>query len=180
MNKNIFADYDHLDRPADVTSHDETLDKPIFEYPENRINSNQGLAHSLNPAMIKMDNFYFRKEYEGAVCRAFADLDIPNFPLPVMCKGRSRSRMETDSMILTEQQFACIELDGDSHNEELALERQWRNKIYHENNVPVFHYQVPHDWNMEWARAVAKDVVDSLKRRRQAAYLSFSNEGGQL
>jgi len=33
---------------------------------------------------------------------------------------------------------------------------------------------------MEWARGVAKDAVDCLKKRRQAAYLSFSNGGGQL
>ena len=55
MTKNIFEDYDYLDRPSDVTSNEETLDKLIFEYPENRIQTNQGLAHSLNPAMIKID-----------------------------------------------------------------------------------------------------------------------------
>ena len=176
MTKNIFEDFDHLDRPADITSKEE-LDKPLFEYPQNRIQTNQGLGHTLNPAMIKMDNFYFRQEYEGYVARAFADMDIPTFPLPVLCKGRDRSRIETDSMILTEQQVACVELDGNSHNEELAIEREWRNQIYRENNIPVIHYKVPDNWNEEWAKEIAKNAVDYLKTRRQAAYLSFFNGG---
>ena len=179
MSKNIFDDFDHLDRPEDVNTRDDNEDLSSLS-PEFRLQTNQGLGHTKNPAKIMMDNFYFRQKYEGYVCRAFADKNIPSLPLVVMCTGMDRSRIETDSMIITEQQVACVELDGPCHNEELAIQREYRNRIFKKNNIPVIHYKVPDDWDMNWARAIADNAVDYLQTRRQAAYLSFYNGGIQL
>ena len=133
-----------------------------------------GLAHTQNPAHIWYDNYAFRSSQEVAYYRALVKmrkLQERNFIFWVnsVCAQPGSRRKEFDFLICYEGQWLRVEIDGDSHNEELAHDRDQSEKWLEENFVITKRFRSCSTDGEEWAEAAVEETfqyIEKLKTRR--------------
>ena len=138
-----------------------------------KIETNQGHGYSKNPARIESDNFWHRHESEAFITRAFKNNLPPNkkdsilfrvYPLAVALKDSNSRREEVDFMVLTKSgNTGILEVLGNSHNEELADERDSRFQPFRDAGVFIKGYKVPELFDINWANGVVDDFLGFLK-----------------
>ena len=138
-----------------------------------KIETNQGHAYSQNPARIESDNFWHRHPSEAYITRSFKNNLPPNkkdsillrvFPLPVCLKNSKARREEVDFMIITKfGDVGILEVLGNSHNEELADDRDSRFQPYRDAGIFIKGYKVPEFYDINWANDVVDDFLENLK-----------------
>ena len=165
----IDDDFDFLDRPSEegTAAQDRKPQEVInIQHCQSREDTNQALGHTKNPGLILSDNFYHRMIYECLLTRALINLDVFFAVAPVWCEGKSRKRREPDAMILAYQNLGAIELNGKSHDDELADDRDGRMERFRDQLVYVKYYKVPEQPDLHWATGVVKDFLRRLKDRK--------------
>ena len=138
--------------------------------PEERLKTptNQGLGHSKNPARFLSDNLYHRHESEAYLTRALkCSMDRHGFifsTLPVWIINSSGKRREPDFHILSRGGIpGIIELNGTSHDGELADYRDSQNQPFRDRGIFVKSYSVPNELSLDWANEVINDFMICLR-----------------
>lgn len=134
-----------------------------------------GLAHTLNPAHFKdqwVDRFphrtlqevLFHREIRNSQIEIKKELGVSFIfsPLPVFSDcGR---RIETDFLLMKDKVTIIIEIDGDSHNQKLAVDEKIRLDSFEENGFPVMRISCSQDSGKEWAKSAAEKALNRLER----------------
>ena len=81
--------------------------------------TNQGRAHSANPAAIEYEGLLFRSQPEVLLFVALRDTGLPVMPLPVVVsKGLRFRRIEPDFVVIRRGVTFVVEVDGDRWHQE--------------------------------------------------------------
>tara|TARA_Y100001935_G_C17219642_1_gene464560 strand:- start:303 stop:821 length:519 start_codon:yes stop_codon:yes gene_type:complete len=126
--------------------------------------NNQGWGHSSNPAPLWHWNVRHRTWYEALFTEACIHRHILCFPLPLVLFGSKR--IEPDYIIIMDGILELIELDGPSHDSELASFEQERLKPFRDNLVDVMRFPVPEEVDINWAHGVLDQVVERIDKRK--------------
>ena len=126
--------------------------------------NNQGWGHSSNPAPIWHWNVRHRTWYEALFTEACILRNILTFPLPLVLFGSKR--IEPDYIVIMDGILELIELDGPSHDSELASFEQERLKPFRDNLVDVMRFPVPEEVDINWAHGVLDQVVERIDKRK--------------
>ena len=150
----------HFAEEAEITEdhHKNQIDssgKPL----ELSIN-NQGYGHSLYPAPLMSFNVRHRAWYEALFTAVCIRREVLYFPLPLVLNGTQR--IEPDAFIIKDGIPILVELDGRSHEEELASIEQNRLKPFRDNLVNVMRFPVPEDTDINWANGILDQVLDRI------------------
>jgi hypothetical protein len=124
--------------------------------------NNQGYGHSLNPAPLMSFNVRHRAWYEALFTAVCIRREVLYFPLPLVLSGTQR--IEPDAFIIKDGIPILIELDGLSHEEELASVEQNRLKPFRDNLVNVMRFPVPEDTDINWANDILDQVLDRIEK----------------
>jgi hypothetical protein len=142
---------DHQDSVVD--SSDDLLDLSI---------NNQGYGHSLNPAPIITDNVRHRMPYECLMTKALIRRRILFAPMPLFLYGSQR--IEPDYVIFKDGFSVLVELDGSSHEFELASKEQSRLKFFRDNLFQVMRFSIPDDPDINFFNDVLKEVEGRIEK----------------
>ncbi len=139
---------------------------------KDREATNQGLAHTENPAKIKCFNFYHRSRIECFMTKACIEANILFSPLPVFCLGTSQKRKESDHFIFHPKtgRPGWMELDGLSHIGESAVEKDSRLQPFRDLGIFTKSYICPEDTSnyfecMNWAKNTLDNFLECLERQ---------------
>ena len=155
---------------AEITEEDsnESIGESKFEIDSSReteeSTNNQGWGHSSNPAPIWHRNVRHRAKYEAFFTEACIRRQALCFPLPLAIFGSKR--IEPDYIIIKDGILELIELDGPSHNSELASFEQQRLKPFRDNLVDVIRFPVPEEVDIKWAHSVLDQVFARIEKRK--------------
>ena len=126
--------------------------------------NNQGWGHSKNPATVWHKNLRHRAWYEALFTEACIRHKALYMPLPVAIYGSKR--IEPDGLIFKDGLVELIELDGPSHDSELASFEQQRLKPFRDNLVDVMRFPVPEEVDINWAYGVLDQVFARIEKRK--------------
>ena len=151
----------HFAEEAEITEdhHKNQIDssgKPL----ELGIN-NQGYGHSLNPAPLMSFNVRHRAWYEALLTAVCIRREVLYFPLPLVLNGTQR--IEPDAFIIKDGIPILIELDGRSHEEELASEEQNRLKPFRDNLVNIIDLSAE-ETDINWANEILDQVLERIDK----------------
>lgn len=140
----------------------------------NMMGGHNGLAHTQNPALKWYDNYAFRSVQEIAYYQALVrkrKIEKNNFIFWVnsVCAQPGSKRKEFDFLICSEGTWLRVEIDGDSHNEELAYDRDESEKWLNENMVVTKRFRSYSTDDQPWADACVEQTfqyINKLKNRR--------------
>lgn len=124
--------------------------------------NNQGYGHSLNPAPLMSFNVRHRAWYEALFTAVCIRREVLYFPLPLVLNGTQR--IEPDAFIIKDGIPILVELDGRSHEEELASIEQNRLKPFRDNLVNIMRFPVPEDTDINWANEILDQVLDRIEK----------------
>ncbi len=124
--------------------------------------TNQGYGHSLNPAPYMSFNVRHRAWYEALLTAVCIRREVLYFPLPLVLNGLQR--IEPDGFIIKDGIPVLIELDGRSHEEELASEEQNRLKPFRDNLVNIMRFAVPEETDINWANGILDQVLERIDK----------------
>ena len=153
-----------IDTEDDIaTQTAEVIEELKEEVIEDSVN-NQGWGHSKNPAPIWYNNVRHRAWYEPlftAVCIRRKALYLP---LPLALYGTKR--IEPDALIIKDGIVQLIELDGMSHEMELASTEQNRLQPFRDNLIDVMRFPVSEDADINWANWILDQVFERIDKRK--------------
>jgi hypothetical protein len=140
----------------------------------NMMGGHNGLAHTQNPALKWYDNYAFRSVQEIAYYQALVrkrKIEKNNFIFWVnsVCAQPGSKRKEFDFLICSEGTWLRVEIDGDSHNEELAYDRDESEKWLHENLVVTKRFRSYSTDDQAWADECVDQTfqyINKIKTRR--------------
>tara|TARA_Y100000748_G_scaffold297674_1_gene291974 strand:- start:266 stop:814 length:549 start_codon:yes stop_codon:yes gene_type:complete len=131
--------------------------------PEERTVNNQGFGHSQNPAPIWYSNVRHRAYYEQFLTAVCMRRKVLYLPLPLALFGNQR--IEPDAIIFKDGLAQLVELDGRSHDSELASTEQQRLKPFRDHLIDIQRFNVPEDPDINWANHVLDQVLERIERR---------------
>ncbi len=139
---------------------------------EERERTNQGLGHSKNPSRWLCDRWYVRHYTEACMNRAAKRRNFINFPGCAADMGLSGERREFDNFLIERGtgNFGFLEVQGRSHDNELAIVRDQRVQEIRDLGFFVKHYEVPIEGfddyikGINWAEECLKDFSECLRR----------------
>ena len=137
----------------------------------NLLGGMNGLGHTQNPAHIWYDNWCFRSQQEVAYYQALViRRKIKNgtfifSPNHVFAQPGSKRR-EVDFLIIEAGQMLRVEIDGDSHLEELAFDRDEKDKWLIENLIPTIRFRSYSHDNQEWAEKCVEETFEHMEKIR--------------
>ena len=142
----------------------------------NVVGGMNGLGHTQNPAHIWYDNWCFRSQQEVAYYQALViRRKIKNgtfifSPNHVFAQPGSKRR-EVDFLIIEAGQMLRVEIDGDSHVEELAFDRDEKDKWLIENLIPTIRFRSYSHDNQEWAEKCVKKTFEFMEKLRRGRHI---------
>ncbi len=121
--------------------------------------TNQGRAHSDNPAPIEYDGLHFRSNPEVFLFIALRHTGLSVMPLPVVICNKARSkRIEPDFVIIHQGMTFIVEVDGDCWHRETPAEAQVRLSHLEDEGVIII-------------RVMAEDCNSTPKAKNAAKYV---------
>ena len=137
-----------------------------------QMNGNNGLAHSLNPAPIWVSNFAHRSSAEAQITMAleryrrkekhyFIFMPLPVFSIPGL------KRREIDFLIIDKGIALWLEIDGDSHLGELALDRDKKDKWLHRNHLHSLRFSSIETSDEVWAEKCVSETFEYIEELRK-------------
>ena len=145
----------------------ECLDESRFEIDlriEDESINNQGWGHSLSPGPIMHRNIRHRAWYETLFTEVCILRQAVYLPSPLAVCGLKR--IEPDGLIFKDGMVELIELDGPSHDSELASTEQQRLKPFRDNLIDVMRFPVPEEVDIKWAHSVLDQVFARIEKRK--------------
>ncbi len=151
----------------------------------DRDKTNQGLGHSLNGARFLSNHLYHRHWSECFFTKACINKeDIISFTLPVANLGTNGRKVEVDFLIFDEVscQWGILEVQGASHLNELAVDRDDRLKRFEESDVFIKYYYLPNNLtqhtqteNLDWANKCLDDFLMRLRKKKKFPIISWED-----
>ena len=135
-----------------------------------------GLGHTQNPADIWYDNWCFRSQQEVAYYQALViRRKIKNgtfifSPNHVFAQPGSKRR-EVDFLIIEAGQMLRVEIDGSSHLEELAFDRDEKDRWLIENLIPTKRFRSYSHDNQEWAEKCVEETFEYMAKIRRVGHI---------
>ena len=126
--------------------------------------NNQGWGHSKSPAPIWHRHVRHRAWYEALFTEVCMRRKVLCLPLPLALFGSQR--IEPDYVIIVDGIPELIELDGPSHDSELASTEQQRLKPFRDNLIDVMRFPVPEEVDINWAHSVLDQVFARIEKRK--------------
>ena len=140
----------------------------IDEYLEI-VGGNNGLAHTEHPSHIRSNNFFYRSPQEVLFANALykrRQLDQSSFlfsPLSVWSQPGAKRR-ELDFLIFEDGHWLNVELDGESHNEETAFQRDEKDKWLNENLLDQLRIRSYQNSDEGWAEEAVDEALNRLRK----------------
>lgn len=107
--------------------------------------TNQGRAHSKNPASLEHDGLLFRSKPEVYLYDALKATGVPFAPLPVFIRGGKRfSRVEPDFVLIKDGVVIFAEVDGTDYHRESPADAHYRLKPFQDEGVHVERVKAEH------------------------------------
>ncbi|WP_338441351.1 hypothetical protein VZG28_11415 [Synechococcus elongatus IITB4] len=127
--------------------------------------TNQGRAHSFNPAAIEYDGLFFRSQPEVWLFAALRETGLPVMPLPVVTSNKLHfRRIEPDFVVIRRGMTFVIEVDGDRWHQETPVKAQERLRHLEDEGVRVIRVRAENCNSPELAKEAAKDVLIRIER----------------
>lgn len=127
--------------------------------------TNQGRAHSANPASIEYEGFLFRSQPEKFLFIALRDTGIPVMPLPVVASTKTRfKRIEPDFVLIRKGMTFVVEVDGDIWHKETPAEAQQRLSHLEDEGVRVIRVSAENCKSTDSAKDAANKILSKIER----------------
>ncbi|MBE9213769.1 hypothetical protein IQ247_14025 [Plectonema cf. radiosum LEGE 06105] len=127
--------------------------------------TNQGRAHSANPAAIEHDGFLFRSQPEVLLFVALRDTGLPVMPLPVVASKEPRfKRIEPDFIIIRRGVTFVVEVDGDHWHPESPAAAQERLRHLEDEGVRIIRVSAENCNSTAKAKEAAKNILLRIER----------------
>lgn len=127
--------------------------------------TNQGRAHSANPASLEYEGFWFRSQPEIFLFIALRDTGIPIMPLPVVAaKNTHFVRIEPDFVVIRRGITFVIEVDGDIWHKETPATAQERLSHLEDEGVRVIRVSANDCSSINSAKETAKKILIRIER----------------
>jgi len=130
---------------------------------------NNGLGDTRHPAKIPYMNFFFRSPKEILYFmaldkrRKIYQEEFIIFPCATASLPGAK-RKEPDFLIIKDGFWLRVEIDGESHNGELAFERIESEAWALNNLINTKRYRSYHDSDETWADDCAKDTIEYIDK----------------
>jgi hypothetical protein len=100
--------------------------------------TNQGRAHSRNPAHLEHNGLFFRSPPEVHLFEALVATGLPVMPLPVVTSNRqTHRRIEPDFVVVKCGMTFVVEVDGDRYHRETPAKAQERLRHLEDEGVRI-------------------------------------------
>lgn len=127
--------------------------------------TNQGRAHSANPAAIEYEGLLFRSQPEVLLFVALRDTGLPVMPLPVVTsKGPRFRRIEPDFVVIRRGVTFVVEVDGDRWHQESPAAAQERLRHLEDEGVRIIRVFAENCTSPNSARETAKNILSRIER----------------
>lgn len=127
--------------------------------------TNQGRAHSANPATLEYEGLLFRSHPEVLLFVALRDTGLPVMPLPVVVsKGSRFRRIEPDFVVICRGVTFVVEVDGDRWHQESPAAAQERLRHLEEEGVRIIRVSAEKCNSPDSAKETAKDILLIIER----------------
>lgn len=127
--------------------------------------TNQGRAHSSNPAAIEYEGLLFRSQPEILLFIALRDTGLPVMPLPVVTSNQSRfKRIEPDFVVICRGMTFVVEVDGGRWHQESPVAAQERLRHLEDEGVRVIRVPAENCKSSDSAKEAAKNVLLRIER----------------
>ncbi|MCP2728936.1 hypothetical protein [Limnofasciculus baicalensis] len=127
--------------------------------------TNQGRAHSSNPATIEHEGLLFRSQPEVLLFVALRDTGLPVMPLPVVTsKGPLFKRIEPDFVVICRGMTFVVEVDGDRWHQESPAAAQERLRHLEDEGVRIIRVSADDCKSSDSAKKTAKNILLRIER----------------
>ena len=161
--KEISSEAEIIESNSSESKEETGLQSDLSKEAQESIN-NQGWGHSLSPGPIWHRNIRHRAWYETLFTEACILRQAVYCPSPLAVCGLNR--IEPDGLIFKDGMVELIELDGPSHDSELASTEQQRLKPFRDNLIDVMRFPVPEEVDIKWAHSVLDQVFARIEKRK--------------
>ena len=128
--------------------------------------TNQGRAHSSNPAAIEYEGLLFRSQPEIRLFIALRDTGLPVMPLPVVTSNQLRfKRIEPDFVVICQGLTFVVEVDGDRWHQESPSAAQERLRHLEDQGVRIIRVSAENCKSSDSAKETAKDILSRIERQ---------------
>ncbi|MBD1889323.1 hypothetical protein [Coleofasciculus sp. FACHB-SPT9] len=122
--------------------------------------TNQGRAHSANPAAIEHEGLLFRSQPEVQLFIALRDTGLPVMPLPVVTSNGPRfKRIEPDFVVIRRGVTFVVEVDGDRWHQESPAAAQERLRHLEDEGVRIIRVPAKDCTTPDSAKKTAQDIL---------------------
>ena len=127
--------------------------------------TNQGRAHSANPAAIEYEGLLFRSQPEVLLFIELRDTGLPVMPLPVVTSNGSRfRRIEPDFIVICRGVTFVVEVDGDRWHQESPAVAQERLRHLEDEGVRIIRVSAKNYNSTDSAKETAKNILSRIER----------------
>jgi very-short-patch-repair endonuclease len=127
--------------------------------------TNQGRAHSSNPATIEYEGLLFRSQPEVLLFVALRDTGLPVMPLPVVTSNQLRfKRIEPDFVVICRRMTFVVEVDGDRWHQETPAAAQERLRHLEDEGVRIIRVSAETCKSSDSAKETAKNILLRIER----------------
>jgi very-short-patch-repair endonuclease len=127
--------------------------------------TNQGRAHSSNPATIEHEGLLFRSKPEVLLFVALRDTGLPVMPLPVVTSNqRCFKRIEPDFVVICRGMTFVVEVDGDRWHQETPATAQERLRHLEDEGVRIIRVSAENCKSSNSAKETAKNILSRIER----------------
>jgi len=127
--------------------------------------TNQGRAHSANPAAIEYEGLLFRSQPEVLLFVALRDTGLPVMPLPVVVsKGLRFRRIEPDFVVIRRGVTFVVEVDGDRWHQESPAAAQERLRHMEDEGVRIIRVFAENCNSPDSAKETAQHILLRIER----------------
>ncbi|MGB3496566.1 MAG: hypothetical protein WBA57_27810 [Elainellaceae cyanobacterium] len=127
--------------------------------------TNQGLAHSSNPAAIEYEGLLFRSQPEILLFIALRNTGLPVMPLPVVTSNQPRfKRIEPDFVVICRGMTFVVEVDGDRWHQESPTAAQERLRHLEDEGVRIIRVSADDCKSSDSAKEAAKNILLRIDR----------------
>jgi hypothetical protein len=127
--------------------------------------TNQGRAHSSNPATIEYEGFLFRSQPEVLLFIALRDTGLPVMPLPVVASNGPRfKRIEPDFVVICRGMTFVVEVDGDRWHQESPAAAQERLRHLEDEGVRIIRVSAENCKSTNSAEETVKSILSRIER----------------
>jgi hypothetical protein len=137
----------------------------VIAVPVSKGVTNQGRAHSSNPAAIEYEGLLFRSQPEILLFIALRDTGFPVMPLPVVTSNQPRfKRIEPDFVVICRGMTFVVEVDGDRWHQESPAAAQERLRHLEDEGVRIIRVSAEDCKSSDSAKEAAKNILSRIER----------------